>query len=218
MSNTRSRDAQYLDDLRSLLGDLEPSERAEVLDAVREHIASAVADLGHEPQDSDLTEILRGLGSPAAVASAALAERSSGLPATAPAPGGANGPTIPTLARAWVPPAVVLSIVAGGIFAWLLVPIVLLLAGIVVLCASPLWTIPQKIAGALVAPLALASTIATGLLVFVTGPESESNTSAISPVLIIPILFVLGISVMIWLWVVGAKAVTRFEWPALSGR
>src|SRR5690625_1842108 len=122
MTEPIARTARYQDDLARLLAALEPVERAEVLDGVREHIDAALAEVGHAPTDADVDRILGQLGSPGMVAEAALAER----PAVE---GAANGPSGVGAAPAggdwreqlmgrWVPPTVVIGLFLLGWWAF----------------------------------------------------------------------------------------------------
>lgn len=60
----------YLDDLRSALAGVDPRERAETIDAVRDHIGDALAD-HDEPTDEDVRAVLARLGPVERIATAA---------------------------------------------------------------------------------------------------------------------------------------------------
>lgn len=95
----------YEQDLRRLLVDLDPAERAEVLAGVREHLHASLAG---RPQAStaDIQAVLTDLGPPEAVAQEAYDGHRP--------PAGAAGPrSAQTLARSWVPVVVTLLQVLG---------------------------------------------------------------------------------------------------------
>lgn len=89
----------YLDELSRLLAPTEPVDRIEILTGVREHIESRMADLP-SPSEADMAAILRGLGSPDAVARQALLDAAPVI-LTDPAP-----PPTPLFARRGIPVAV----------------------------------------------------------------------------------------------------------------
>src|SRR5699024_2917298 len=111
---------------------------------VREHVDAALAELDHEPTEADVDRILGELGSPGMVAEAALTERpADSEPTDQPAPAG--GSWRQQLMGRWVPPTVVIGLFVVGILslsrlAWL--PLVVL---VVLLIASGLWTVPEKV-------------------------------------------------------------------------
>src|SRR5699024_8207064 len=121
MTDPIERTARYQDDLARLLAALEPVERAEVLDGVREHIDAALAEVGHAPTDADVDRILGERGSPGMVAEAALAER-PGTPVPGPAARGVDVALArfsASLAGRWVRPvARLLLLVRGGLIRW----------------------------------------------------------------------------------------------------
>src|SRR5699024_11036452 len=118
MTQLIARTARLQDDLARLLAALEPVERAEVLDGVREHIDAALAEVGHAPTDADVDRILGQLGSPGMVAEAALAERppAEGRSAVAAAPAG--GDCREQLIGRWVPPTAVIGLFLLGWWAF----------------------------------------------------------------------------------------------------
>lgn len=153
---------RYLAELAGALGDLPETERADVVAGVREHIQAALADRpGHT--DADVDEVLRALGDPLAIAAEATGDDGSGdgpraATATATAAGAGRG-RVPVPARDWVPAAVVALLAAaplvlpvlamvGGLF---VLPVALI-AGWVLLWASPLWTPAEKFAGTFLLP------------------------------------------------------------------
>ena len=86
--------ARYLHDLGMLLEGIEPVERAEVIEGVREHIETS---LGHtEGADSDVRAALDEVGPASAVAEEAWAGRTSPTPSQ----------RLPWASRAWLPNAV----------------------------------------------------------------------------------------------------------------
>lgn len=88
--NASERRAAYLDDLGGLLRPLTALQRIEVIDGVRDRIDSAVADLGREPTDSDMVDILGRIGTVEEVAAGALG---SGQPAAVTEPAGTPAPS-----------------------------------------------------------------------------------------------------------------------------
>ena len=76
--------AAYLADLERRLSDAPAADRLDVLDAVREHLDAAFADLGPEPSDDDVRRVLTELGSADDVAGA-LALDGPRAPVPAPA-------------------------------------------------------------------------------------------------------------------------------------
>ena len=92
--------ARYLDDLARLLHGVDPVERTEVLDGVREHLEASLH--GTDRSDHDVRAALDEIGSPQSVADEAYAGRSGG-------PGG-FGATMPVkppaTSRSWVPTVV----------------------------------------------------------------------------------------------------------------
>lgn len=214
MTSRQDRTARYLDDLSRMLSGGEPSERAEVLDAVREHIDTSIADLGHAPSETELDRILGELGTPGAVAAEALAGQP--FPDQAPmAPAGPGAavmyapPPPPVLTRTWVPAVAVLLIAVGAIFGILVLPLGLLLAGIIMVCASPLWTPLEKVLGALIAPLCIVPAPFWGLLAFrvSSGEEAALNAWAV----IIPALLIAGLAILVLLWVRGSRRAAELD-------
>ncbi len=94
MTTTSPLVSAYLADLDRALAGADPGDRAEIVDAVREHIDAAVAELGAAPSQAEIAGVLRRLGSADAVAAAwAASERptspTAAAPATTAAPSGA---------------------------------------------------------------------------------------------------------------------------------
>ncbi|MFK5584236.1 HAAS signaling domain-containing protein [Serinicoccus sp. LYQ131] len=95
----------YEQDLRHLLVDLDPGERAEVLAGVREHVHASLAE-GANTGTDDIRAVLTGLGPPEAVAQEAYVGHR-------PAADSPRRRASPSLARSWVPVVVTLSQVLG---------------------------------------------------------------------------------------------------------
>ena len=106
----------YEQDLRNLLGDLDPVERAEVLAGVREHVHASLADATHIGTD-DIQAVLDELGPPEAVAQEAYADHR-------PTSGSPRRRASSSLARPWVPVVIILPQMLGLLallllsFAW----------------------------------------------------------------------------------------------------
>ncbi|SED63703.1 hypothetical protein [Ruania alba] len=131
---------------------------------MREHIGAALAEVGSGASEEDVNRILSELGSPGAVAEAALAERPtdnghgiSTAPDSPPAGAVATSRRERLLGR-WVPPVVAIGLFILGALS--LFPMGLLPLAVVValFIASGLWTPLEKVLGAAVAPIGLAST------------------------------------------------------------
>ncbi|WP_159620159.1 HAAS signaling domain-containing protein [Ruania rhizosphaerae] len=200
------RTARYLDDLARLLDPLDPIERAEVLDTVREHLDSMIAELDQEPTDADIDRILTSLGAPGQVAEAALADWTNRTASsTTPAP-----QQRPALSRVWVPPVALAAIVLGSLSAPFLVPILVLVAGVVLLCVSPLWSPWQKVLGAVGIPLGLVPVLLATLVVMRTtsaGEQESLNAWAV----IVPASAILSLAITAYVLVVGIRRASRWE-------
>lgn len=193
MTDPIERTARYQDDLARLLAALEPVERAEVLDGVREHIDAALAEVGHAPTDADVDRILGQLGSPGMVAEAALAERPAveGAAGTGAAPAG--GSWREQLMGRWVPPVVSVGMFLIGGWAFSMVSWLPLAALILLLALSGLWTVPEKVIGAVVPPV--------GLTVMTIGALTGLDRFALPGFVLAPI----GIVVLLVLGYRGGK-------------
>lgn len=244
MSVRSARADRYLEDLARMLTGLEPVQRADVLESVREHLDAAFAELGHEPSEQEVIALLNDLGPPSEVAAQAMEQQGTVSPgqgppagvATSPGdmlPGTALGPagaapgasgvpgptgaqpqqgTSPTLSGAWVPPLAVLSILVGSLFGVAVVPLLLLIGGIVLVCASTLWNVGQKVAACVVAPLGILPALPlAGLAAWQVQPGETTGVTASS--VVIPLALLAGIGVLIWVWVSGARESTRRRNP-----
>lgn len=90
--------ARYLDELTRLLHAVDPVERTEVVDGVREHLEASLH--GTSWSDEDVRAALAEIGSPQAVADEAYAGRAP-APQTFPQP-------VPAMSRRWVPVVVMI--------------------------------------------------------------------------------------------------------------
>lgn len=223
MSEVMSDAQRYLDDLDRLLRTADPADRAEVMLSVREHIDVAVAELGHEPSDAEMRRILADLGTPAQVAEGALGAAGD-RPSPAPVPPATSppaSPTRPALAGAWVPPVAFFALLIGSLFLWGVVPVLALIAGIVLVCASPLWTTAQKVLAAAVAPLLIALPVILSAVMYLqlTRVESSSDQGITessgggSPIIALLLvgLVIAGICLLVATWIAGARASARLH-------
>ncbi len=176
----------YLDELAQLLAPAEPVDRIEIVTGIREHIEAQLVGVPGQPSDADVSAILRGLGSPDAVARQAFPES----PTSARPPIVMTAPTpMPVLERPWVASIVVtllglvlaltsglplvrfagLAATADGLSMVSLPPVELIiilmstwwawLPALVLLWATSRWTVLPKVVGTTVItwPLLLAS-------------------------------------------------------------
>ncbi|MBD7919236.1 hypothetical protein H9657_13245 [Cellulomonas sp. Sa3CUA2] len=185
--------AAYLADLERRLAGAPAADRLDVLDAVREHLDTAFADLGHAPGDDDVRRVLADLGSPDDVAGA--------LALDAPPAGGDPSPR--TSGVVWVL-LVLAGLPAGLLVGLLLLPLalvhpVVLLGGLAALVGATLWVgyrahgrraaqprRPWQLAFAVVLPAAvIAGTWALASAAFLTfesdAVQSVSVTSVATP-------------------------------------
>lgn len=98
----------YLDELAQLLAPAEPVDRIEIVTGIREHIEAQLVGVPGQPSDADVSAILRGLGSPDAVARQAFPESATPAqpPAQTPIVMMAPAP-MPVLERPWIASVVV---------------------------------------------------------------------------------------------------------------
>jgi hypothetical protein len=75
----------YLMDLDRALAGADPTDRAEIVGSVQEHIAQRLAELGHEPAADDVARILDAAG-PVEDVAAAMADPNAGPPSLAAPP------------------------------------------------------------------------------------------------------------------------------------
>jgi len=113
----------YLDDLDRRLAGAAPGERADIVDAVREHVDIALADLGREPTTADVQQVLADLGPVDSVVAAWSAPASPSAAGTAPA----DGPTAAETPRSTRWAVVVLLVLGGALVGVLLAPVALVL-------------------------------------------------------------------------------------------
>ena len=197
MNGTTDRTRQYLDDLARMLDALDPQERADVLDGVRDHVDSALGALGHEPTAADVDRVLAELGSPGDVAREALAGRAPVTPVVAPAA------ARPALAGTWVPPTVVGLVLLGAAFSVFVLPLALLLAGLVLLWFSPLWTPLEKALGTILPVLGVGAVPLGSLLVLRADTPSQSGITLWGVLLLA--LLVAGLVTLVVLAVRGGR-------------
>jgi hypothetical protein len=96
--------------------------------------------------------VLAVLGSPEQVAGAVRGGTPGGVGWVG-ASGAAGAPGGSGLSAAWVPPVACLLLIVGGIGGVLVAPLVLWLAGAILLAASPLWRTREKILGLVLSPV-----------------------------------------------------------------
>lgn len=154
---------RYLAEVDAALLARSVQDRAEIVAGMREHLREATH--GAMPGDgAALRDALRRMGDPQAIAEAAADDADpSGAQGMAPAaddhvvaPGG-------RWVESWVPSVALGLLLVGGLLVGLVLPVVLVIAGAVLLWGSALWTVQEK-------ALASASSLAPGLaLWFVLG-------------------------------------------------
>ncbi len=191
---------RYLTDLRVALAGLPEADRTDVTEAVRDHVEQALTGVDH-PSDDDVRRVLSDLGDPLAIAAGA---------------GAAGDPVRPAaLAQSWVPPVVAVSLLLGALGFWLIYPTLLLLAGIVLLAASPLWTTSEKLLGVAGSVLPIVAVVTGGLAtsrssgtcaessdmpepVCTDGPEGWWDIAGPWIVLGLPAVAVLAVTIILW--------------------
>src|SRR5262245_10778943 len=145
MMNTTVADqlvAGYLARLDAALSDLPAARREELLEQVREHIATARAELGDEAGEAQIRTLLDRLGDPATIAAEA-GER----------------PAEPTPARpGWREIGALVLLPIGGI----VIPVIGWFIGVALLWSSDHWSARSKLIGTLVVPGGLALPLALG--------------------------------------------------------
>jgi hypothetical protein len=144
---------RYLKHLDVELDDLPRDRRREIVDEISGHIAEARADLEHETE-SDVRNILEGLGDPAEIASDAR-ERFEVAPPPEPAkkePG-------------WVEVGALIMLLVGG----LVLPVIGWFVGVILLWTSNIWNTRDKIIGTIFVPGGLGLVVLLGTLTFSAG-------------------------------------------------
>jgi uncharacterized membrane protein len=208
MTGTVDRTTVYLDDLARMLQQLDTVERADVLEGVREHVEAALGSLGREPTERDIDRVLAELGSPAEVAAAALSDRGS---ATAPVP--LPAPQPPLLTGGWVPATAVGLIVLGLMFAFFLLPLLLTLVGLLLLCASPLWSGMEKTLGTALPVLGVGGVVTASLLIMRWDAGGPAGPTVVGLLLLAGLL---GSIVYMVLLVARGTRRSR-DWPSRAG-
>ncbi|MER5882385.1 hypothetical protein ABT160_01005 [Streptomyces sp. NPDC001941] len=167
----------YLAAVQAETAPLPPERRAELLADLREHIA-----LSGPGDDAHVRVVLEQLGDPRTVAASALAEEPSAAPA-APAPvppaQGAGRTVATLLLLAFGPPLGVGSPLLGGLA---------VIAGLVLLWTSPLWTTGRK-ALATVTSAVVPLLVALGFLMVATsrGLDAVTLLVVLALVLCVPV-------------------------------
>jgi uncharacterized membrane protein len=133
---------RYLDELDAALAERNVAERPDIVASVREHIESALGE--GETNDDDVQRVLASLGDPLAIAAEAGNEESQARPIDE---------TRGTLSRTWVPPVTIGLIMLSTATLFFYLPVVTLLLGLVLLWASSLWTVGEKLLGTFLLPL-----------------------------------------------------------------
>ncbi len=152
----------YLADLDRALAGADPADRLEIVDAVREHIDTSLAELGASPTQAEVAGVLRRLGTADDVAAA----WAGGADRPAPGAGWAGpGPQLRPSAHGLVPippgetrPAtspwlVALVVILGLVFG---VPLVLGLLGAIFVGSAPLGAVALSL-------LVVGATVASGI-------------------------------------------------------
>lgn len=163
---------RYLKDLDRALRDVPAEGRHEIVAEIKEHIAEAAIDRGGEMTENELRTILDHVGHPEAIAEDARerygVQRRRG--------GAMEGIAI-------------FSLLLGG----LVFPVVGWIFGVVLLWASDVWSIRDKILGTLVVPGGLAAPIAlagfavaaSGCVLPVAGCEPRETPAFLSAIVLI---------------------------------
>ncbi len=140
----------YLHELDEELRDLPPSRRRELLEEIREHIGSALAEVP-EGEEAAVRNVLERLGEPAEIAEEA--RQRFGVPRAKPG-------FRETLALVLLP--------IGGV----IVPVIGWVVGAILLAGSNVWTSREKVIGLLLVPGGLLP--AATFLAFASGPVCSS--------------------------------------------
>jgi HAAS domain-containing protein len=141
-SNPHPAVAQYLGRLERSLGDLPVAQRREIVAEIEEHVTAALAEIGPEPSEASVRNMLERLGEPAAVAAEAR-ERFGARAKKA----------------RWTDPVAIFLLLFGGflfVVGWV--------AGLVLLWTSDAWDLRDKLIGTLVVPGGLATAGAASIM------------------------------------------------------
>jgi hypothetical protein len=151
--------AEYLGRLDAALRDLPAARREELLEQVREHIATARAELGDGASEAEIRTLLDRLGDPATIAAEAGERPTDGVEPTRARPG-------------WREIAVLVLLPIGGI----VIPVIGWFVGVALLWSSDQWPAHSKLIGTLVVPGGLALPLALGSFATWTEQCSSSPT------------------------------------------
>ena len=181
---------RYLHDLDRELQDLPASRRRELVDEIREHIDSALAESA-TGQESDVRNVLERLGEPEDIAEEA--RQRFGISRTKPG-------IKETLALVLLP--------IGGI----VIPVLGWVAGAVLLIASNVWTSREKVIGMLLVPGGLLPAVLLLMLpgrtcsaVEFQGVVTESCQGGMNPVLAWGLLLVLVVGPIWTVWFLASR-------------
>jgi len=149
---------RYLKHLEVELDDVPRDRRREIVDEIAGHIAEARAGLEHETE-SDVRNILEGLGDPAEIAADAR-ERFDVRPTA----------SAPPFKPGWMEVGALVLLLVGG----LIVPVFGWLIGVVLLWVSNAWNVRDKIIGTLFVPGGLLLPLGLGIVAATGGGTSCS--------------------------------------------
>ncbi|NEE03563.1 HAAS signaling domain-containing protein [Phytoactinopolyspora halotolerans] len=159
---------RYLAEVDAALTERGVVDRADIVASLREHIESALGEDPASPEDVD--EVLASLGDPLAIA----AEASTETPRYVVAARDSRRWVAP-----WIPAAVVALVMVGALTWVFYLPILVLLAGVVLLWGSALWTPGEKLLGTLLLPAPGVALWALGVAAFTTAEVCESESVAV---------------------------------------
>ncbi|GAA1148499.1 HAAS signaling domain-containing protein [Ornithinicoccus hortensis] len=216
MNNTHSRLIEgYLEDLARRLASLPPEDRMEVLDGVREHIDTALADRPG-PSEEEVRAVLAEVGPSEEVAREAYAGRPAVVGVAGPM--SAPYPDRPPLAsRDWVPVFVAV------------VQVVSVFASAVVIGGSSAWVVTStdssgastsSFGGSIVAATAAAALVAPlwiALVLFVGNSRLWNGREKLAHILLLPVVLALmGLLPELGNALVGVNGVYAGSWAALA--
>jgi hypothetical protein len=158
--------ASYLTHLEAALRDLPAARREELLEQIREHIATARAELGPQASEAEIRQLLERLGDPATIAAEA-GQR----------PDERAAPPPPRARAGLLEVAVLILLPIGGI----IIPVLGWFVGVALLWISPHWSVRDKWIGTLVVPGGLALPAALGMFAAYTEECSSAPVSALAP-------------------------------------